>query len=102
EDHANARRLAVGICEIAGLSSSQASPAATAWTNLVYLRLDPEAAADRRVDAATLAERLRARGVLASPLGRSPFDMRLVTHLDVTTSDVDRALDALRSAVDGT
>jgi len=103
DDHANARRLAEGIGEIEGLSSHQAdaSPGA-GWTNLVYFDIDGEAVGDPQLDAAALAERLQRRGVLAIPLGRNRNRMRMVTHLDVESSDIDAAIDALRSAVAGT
>ena len=102
EDHANARRLAEGIAATPGLSCPQSRPAATAWTNLVYLAVDPELARKRGLDAETLSDRLRERGVLALPLGKDRLHMRLVTHLDVTSQDIDVALEALQSAVRGT
>ena len=102
EDHANARRLAEGIAATPGLSCPQSRPAATAWTNLVYLAVDPELARKRGLDAETLSDRLRERGVLALPLGKDRLHMRLVTHLDVTAQDIDVALEALQSAVRGT
>ena len=103
DDHANARRLAEGIAEIEGLSSQQAdaSPGG-GWTNLVYFDIDGEAIGDPQLDAAALAERLQRRGVLAIPLGRNRNRMRMVTHLDIESSDIDAAIDALRSAVAGT
>jgi threonine aldolase len=100
EDHANAARLAAGIAAIPGLSSPQASPAPTAWTNLVYVRIDSASLAG--LDATLLAARLRERGILASPFGKSGRELRMVTHLDVSTSDIENSLVALRSAVRGT
>jgi threonine aldolase len=100
EDHANARRLAAGVAEIPGLSSPQASLAPTAWTNLVYVRIDSPAPAE--LDSTLLSRRLRERGVLASPIGKSGRELRMVTHLDVSAADVEDALLALRSAVQGT
>lgn len=102
EDHRNAQALAKGVAAIPGLSSPQAGAAPTAWTNLVYLAIDPALATSRGLTASVLSERLRQRGVLALPLGRDNLHMRLVTHLDVTVSDIDLALTALRSAVRGT
>ena len=100
EDHANAARLAAGIASIPGLSSPQASPAATAWTNLVYVRIDSASLAE--LDATLLAQRLREQGILASPIGKTGRELRMVTHLDVSASDIEDALIALRSAVRGT
>jgi threonine aldolase len=102
EDHANAHRLAVGINEIPGLSTPQANPAPTAWTNLVYLSIDADVASEKGIDAKALAERLQAHNVLAIPLGSDGRQMRMVTHLDVRSSDIDVALGALQSAMNGT
>jgi len=102
EDHENARVLAAGISQIAGLSCSQGETPANAWTNLVYFSIDGTAIGDPKLDAATLADRLRARGILCIPLGADGLRMRMVTHLDVSRSDIDTSLDALRSAVVGT
>jgi threonine aldolase len=98
EDHANAQRLAAGIQSIRGLSTPQAEAPATAWTNLVYLSIDP----DLGIDAETLACRLKAANVLAIPLGSDGRQIRMVTHLDVSASDIEVALDALKSALNGT
>jgi len=102
EDHENALRLAAGIAEIPGLSSPQSDSPPTAWTNLVYFKIDPDAAADRSLTADILVERLRDRGVLAIPLGSGRDQIRMVTHLDLTGADIEAALDALRSAVNET
>ncbi|MEN6370292.1 MAG: low-specificity L-threonine aldolase [Thermotogota bacterium] len=102
EDHRNAGKLAEGIAAIPGLSSPQSRSAPTAWTNLVYLAIAPATFQERGVDARVLSDRLRRQGVLALPIGKDNLHMRLVTHLDVTSSDIDVALDALRSAVRGT
>lgn len=97
DDHANALRLARGIAEIPSLSCSHAENSSLVWTNLVYFHVD-----DPALDAATLTERLRDLGVLAIPLGTDGSRVRMVTHLDVTTADVDVAIDALRSAMNET
>ena len=102
EDHTNARRLAAGIAATPGLSSLQAEPAPTAWTNLVYFEIDAAAIRSGAPDAALLAHRLRERGVLASPIGKTGRELRMVTHLDVTAKDIEEALLALRSAMKGT
>ncbi len=102
DDHANARRLAEGIAQIDGLSTPQARPCPTAWTNLVYLAVEADAVRNGAPDARLLSSRLRERGVLASPIGQSGRELRMVTHLDVSAADVATALDALRSAVEGT
>jgi threonine aldolase len=100
EDHANAARLAAGIDELDGLSCEQAGEGA--WSNLVYFSVDGAAIGRPDLDARVLAERLRGRGILALPLGAGTPRIRMVTHLDVSRSDVDATLDALRSALRGT
>jgi threonine aldolase len=100
EDHENAATLARGIAEIPGLVCQQRTSSSETWTNLVYFDLEESGAAP--LDAATLAERLRSRGVLVIPLGTSGRRIRMVTHLDVSASDIDAALDALRSSVNET
>jgi threonine aldolase len=102
EDHQNAARLALGIDEIPGLVCRRPVPASTAWTNLVYFAVDGATAGDPKIDALALTERLRAKGVLAIPLGSARKQIRMVTHLDVSASDIDVALEALRSAMDET
>ncbi len=102
EDHANARRLAEGAAAIPGLSSPQSVPCATAWTNLVYVTIDAGALLDGAPDSALLSRRLREKGVLASPVGKSGRELRFVTHLDVSAEDIGQSLRALRSAFEGT
>ncbi|MFN2389144.1 MAG: low specificity L-threonine aldolase [Actinomycetota bacterium] len=84
EDHANARRLAEGLCEIdpSGVDLD------TVETNMVYLDLSPF---DRT--GPEVSEALRAEGILT--LG-TPSPMRLVTHRDVSAADIDAALTAFR------
>jgi threonine aldolase len=97
DDHANAAHLAAGIDELAGLCCDQAGDGP--WSNLVYFGVDGAAIGRHDIDAHALAERLRAHGVLALPLGTENPRIRMVTHLDVSRADVDTALDALRSAL---
>ena len=82
DDHANARRLAEGLQGLSGVS------VAPPQTNIVFVDLAPAQA-----EGAT--ERLRACGVLATGL----YKLRLVTHLDVTASDVERAILVLRETL---
>jgi threonine aldolase len=82
DDHANARRLAEGLQDLPGVSV--ASP----QTNIVFVDLAPDKAPDA-------TERLRARGVLTTGL----YKLRLVTHLDVTASDVEGAILVLRETL---
>ncbi|MEP6695514.1 MAG: GntG family PLP-dependent aldolase [Pseudonocardiales bacterium] len=78
QDHVRARRLAEAV---------GADPA-TVQTNLVYFDVG---------DAVVLAEKARADGVLVSVVG--PTRVRLVTHLDVSDAEIDRAVEALARLV---
>ena len=100
EDHANAAQLVAGIDELNGLSCDQAGEGP--WSNLVYFGVDGTAIGRHDFDAHVLAERLKARGILALPLGADNPRIRMVTHLDVSRSDVDTTLDTLRSSFRGT
>jgi threonine aldolase len=84
EDHANARRLAEGLAE---LNENAVSPSSV-QTNMVYLNLDPFG-----VTGTQVMEGLQAEGILTLG-GASPM-MRLVTHRDVTSQDIETALVAL-------
>ncbi len=85
EDHANARRLAEGIAEIL----PQALDPAGVQTNIVFVDV-----ASTGHDAAQWREGLAASGVLVTMLaGR----VRMLTHCDVTSQDVDTALAAWRA-----
>jgi len=81
-DHANARRLAEGLRGLPGVSVTAPQ------TNIVFVDLVPE-------KAAGAVERLRERGVLATGLYR----LRLVTHLDVSAGEIDRAVQVLRESL---
>lgn len=84
DDHANAIRLAKGLADL----DEDAVDVTSVETNMVYLRLEPFHKRGPEV-----ADALRAEGVLT--LGVAADWMRLVTHRDVSTSDIDAALDAL-------
>lgn len=80
EDHANARRLAEGLRGLPGVTVEMPQ------TNILFVDLAPERATG-------VVERLRGAGVLCTGLYR----LRFVTHLDVATDDIDRALALLRA-----
>jgi threonine aldolase len=84
EDHANARRLAEGIAEVA----PDAVRPERVETNIVFVDPDPFGST-----AGTLAERLRDEGVLVTQVAGK---VRMLTHLDVRTRDVDQAVAAWR------
>ena len=81
EDHANARRLAVGLNAI---DPSLTDPESVE-TNIVMVDLD---ASGRRADA--WVEDLAGRGVRAS--AKSAYRIRLVVHRLISTADIDAAV----------
>ena len=83
EDHANAKRLAEGLAAIPGISCDPAD----VHSNMVFAVLASEALAKE------LSEHLADQGIKV--LGGQV--MRLVTHMDVSSSDVDHMLAACRS-----
>jgi threonine aldolase len=85
EDHANARRLAAGLAELDGV---RIDPQRVA-TNIVVFDLD---------DAYEVCGRLWELGVQVAPLG--PARLRAVTHLDVDSAGVERALAAFRQVLE--
>jgi threonine aldolase len=89
EDHANARYLAEGIASIPALSVA----ADRIETNIVFFDVDTPL-----LDAAGLSESLmRDHGVRIGAMGANR--MRAVTHLDVTRSDIEQALTALKAVM---
>ncbi|TFH09865.1 MAG: low-specificity L-threonine aldolase [Candidatus Atribacteria bacterium] len=103
EDHKNAATLARGISQIDGLHCPQAEvPATGAWTNLVYFSVDGAAIGRPQLDAIELSKRLKAQGVLAHALGSDGKKIRMVTHLNIDSSDIEATLATLRSCLSGT
>ena len=85
EDHANAQRLAAAIRQIDTLRLDPEE----VDTNLVFFQVDP-ALGSAPEFSASLAE----RGLLINATG--PTKLRAVTHLDVDSHAVDRAIDILK------
>jgi threonine aldolase len=79
EDHANARRLAQGLLDLPELSVEPPQ------TNMVFVAI----ARDR---AHALQEYLKKRGILVTGRDR----VRMVTHLDVNTEEINTAIAAIR------
>jgi threonine aldolase len=84
EDHANARRLAEGIAEIA----PGAIDPGTVETNILFV--DP---APFGGTAPEVAARLREEGVLVTMVAGK---VRMLTHVDVSADDVEKAIAAFR------
>jgi threonine aldolase len=97
DDHANARRLAEGLADLAGIESpggaAQPTPGrldpARARTNFVIFRV----ARDR----AAFLDALQARGVLMVTYPHGTI--RAVTHYGITADDIDATLAAVRAAL---
>ncbi len=84
DDHANARMLA----EALAAHPQVRLDLATVQTNIVVFHLEPGA-----IDAATLVQRARERGVLVNAFDART--VRAVTHLDVSRRQVEQAADTL-------
>ncbi|MFM8609002.1 MAG: low-specificity L-threonine aldolase [Burkholderiaceae bacterium] len=82
DDHARARALAQGLQGIDGIEVQAPQ------TNMVFVKLAGRA----RERASTLADALRAQGILTLGL----YDLRLVTHLDIDDAGIARTIDAFR------
>ncbi|HYO59256.1 GntG family PLP-dependent aldolase [Archangium sp.] len=89
EDHAHARRLAAGLAEIPGVKVDPAQ----VETNMLV--------ADFPLPVREMLAKLAAHGVLCGASGAGPRSVRLVTHLDVSSSDIDEALNRIRRALAG-
>ena len=85
KDHQNARRLAEGLASIRGIRID----AAKVVTNIVILDVK-----DTSKTAAQVSSAMKERKILANPT--SAFTLRMVTHLDVDESGIERALAAMR------
>ena len=79
EDHANARTLAEGLAELAGVVCDLSR----VQTNLVFFELD-------RMGGAEFEEECRKRGLLGGATG--PRRVRFVTHYGITAQDVQATL----------
>jgi threonine aldolase len=84
EDHANARALADGLAQIAGVEIDPA----TVETNIVIFTVP---------DAAGLIEALRGDVELSGPVNGN--QVRAVTHMDVTRAEIDKALSRISAVV---
>ncbi len=88
EDHINARRLAEGLSDIAGIRTL---PSAVR-TNMVYVDIERE-----DLSSQLLVEKLRSQGVLLLPT--APRRMRAVTHYHLTPADIALAVDRFRQVM---
>lgn len=86
DDHANARLLAEALDGVCGARVVPPD------TNIVMIDLPPGCATEH------VAARAKAAGVLVSEW--SPTRVRLVTHLDVSAADAERASRVIRDAIE--
>jgi len=89
EDHANARRLAEGLAALPGVSLDPK----TIDTNIVFFELTGS------LTAPAACEQMLARGVRMGALGA--HTIRAVTHLDVDSRAIERALAVARDVFAG-
>jgi len=87
-DHHNARRLAEALAEMPGV---ELDPTQVDTNIVVWRVVEPLTAQDVRA-------RLRERGVLVSGFG--PRVLRCVTHLDVSSEEIERAIPLIRSVME--
>jgi len=90
EDHANAQLIARGLAEIPGVKIDPER----VQTNIVIFDI-----AGTGKNTSKLSASLKDRGVLAN--GINANEMRIVTHKDVSRSDCESALGAIREAAGG-
>jgi threonine aldolase len=88
EDHQNAKRLAVSLKEFKGVSIDPRH----VETNIVIFDI-----ANAGITAAQVAEAMKKEGVLIHAIGKT--QIRLVTHLDVTAEDIEKALKAFKKVL---
>ena len=85
EDHQNAKRLGVGLKEFKGVSIDPRH----VETNIVIFDV-----ANTRMTALQVAEMMKKESILIHAIGKT--QIRLVTHLDVTAEDIEKALKAFK------
>ena len=87
EDHANARRLADGIAQIAGVFIN----VERVLTNIVIIYISSTGR-----NSTTICAALEKRGILAIGFGQS---IRMVTHCDVSRDDIDKTVLGLEESI---
>ena len=87
EDHHNARRFAEGIADLAQISLDPAR----VETNIVLFEVNS-------MNGEELADRLLSRGIRLSIMGENL--LRAVTHLDISSNDIDFAVAVIRDLLE--
>jgi threonine aldolase len=88
EDHANARLLAAGLKEIDGIGLLTDPPD----TNMVFFEVD-----ETGMSTAEFLAAIQNQGVVMCAI--APGQIRAVAHLDITSADIESALDAVQSVL---
>jgi len=88
DDHENATRLANGLADIDGIRLAAGVPE----TNMVFLNV-----AETAITAAELVQRLLASDICMGI--ESKYELRAVTHLDVSSSDITTVIAAVARIV---
>jgi len=86
EDHSNARKLAEGIGNIAGLCV----------VNKVETNIIVADVSGLNITSNHFVENLKSQGILAGTFGGSR--VRFVTHFDINNGDIDKALSGIKQA----
>jgi threonine aldolase len=89
QDHANAKRLAEGLAEIRGVKIDPER----VQTNIVIFDISATG-----WTTAHFSSELRVRGVLAN--GINAREMRMVTHYDVTSAEIERTIQSASEIVE--
>jgi TPP-dependent indolepyruvate ferredoxin oxidoreductase alpha subunit len=88
EDHQNAKHLALGLKEFRGVSID----AEHVETNIIIFNI-----AGTGMTAHEVTEAMKKKGVLIHPIGKT--QIRLVTHLDVSSEDIEIALKVFKKVL---
>lgn len=81
EDHDNAKRLAIGLSKIKGILIDPEE----VETNIVIFKLSVKGTTSYEI-----SDLMKKEGILIHPISKN--QIRLVTHLDVSSEDIDRSL----------
>ena len=88
EDHQNAKRLALGLTEIQGVSINPEE----VETNILIFDV-----AGTEMTPLQVRDTIKKEGVLIHAVGKT--QIRLVTHLDVSKEDIETALKAFKKVL---
>ena len=90
EDHQNAKRLALGLKGLKGVSIDPEQ----VETNIIIFNI-----ANTGMPPPQIAEAMKKNGVLIHPIGKT--QIRLLTHLDVSSGDIEVALKVFEKVLHG-